>query len=272
VSSAFELFLFTPDPDFAARAVVAGVHGIVIDWERVGKEERQEAADTEINLDTVEDLIRVRAATSARILCRINPVGSGTAGEIDAAASAGADEVLVPMVRTPGDVEVALELAHGRVGIGILVETVEALGRADALGRLPLSRVYVGLNDLRIERGSPSIFTAVLDGTVERVRAASRVPFGFAGLTLPEAGDPIPCRLLAAELARLRCNFTFLRRSFRRDVAGRELEVEIPRMHDALRVASARSRAEIARDRAELELRIAEHEAEAALRRAHAHA
>lgn len=259
----FDLFLFTRDPGHAVKATAAGVDGIVIDWERTGKAERQEAADTEINSDTAEDLARVRAATDARILCRINPVGTGTSAEIEAAIEGGADEILVPMIRTTDDAEAALQLARGRVGVGILVETVPALECASSLGRLPLARAYIGLNDLGIERGSASIFTAVRDGTVERARAAFDVPFGFAGLTLPERGDPIPCRLLMAELARLRCGFTFLRRSFRRDVAGRTLEVEVPRMGEALQAAFGRPEAEIARDRRALELRIAEVESEA---------
>jgi 2-keto-3-deoxy-L-rhamnonate aldolase RhmA len=267
-----DLFLFTPDPPFAKRAVDAGVDGIVIDWEQAGKRERQESADTEINEDSVEDLRRVRAATGAPILCRINPIGSRTEAEIDAAVVAGADEVLVPMVRTGQDVEVALRSAAGRIKLGILIETCDAVEAADEIGALPLSRVYLGLNDLAIERGSPSIFSAVLDGTVERVRSAVQVPFGFAGMTLPDAGRPIPCRLLIGELARLRCSFTFLRRSFRRDVVGRDLRREITRMKEAVDAASARSRDEIAGDRAELERRIAELEAATVAFRVQAHA
>lgn len=263
VSGAFELFLFTPDPDFARRAVAAGVDGIVIDWERSGKRERQQAADTEINEDTLEDLRRVRDATSSRILCRVNAIGGGTAAEIEAAVSAGADELLIPMVRTCADVELALELARGRAGVGILVETVDAIARARELGRLPVSRVFVGLNDLAIERGTPSIFSALVDGTVDRVRSAFSAPVGLAGMTLPEAGDPLPCRLLIGELVRLRCGFTFLRRSFRRDIAGRDLGVEVPRMRDAVSAASARSAHELAEERAELEQRIRGLEAQA---------
>ena len=105
MSARLELFLFTADPDLAASAVASGVDGIVIDWERAGKQQRQLSADTEINEDTVEDLHRVRAATDARIVCRVNPVGRETAAEINAAVAAGADEVLVPMVRTADDVE-----------------------------------------------------------------------------------------------------------------------------------------------------------------------
>lgn len=256
MSSAFGLFLFTTDPDLARRAFVAGVDGIVIDWERAGKHDRQHAADTEINEDTPDDLRRVRDATPARILCRVNAIGDHTPAEIEEAMAAGADELLLPMVRTPEEVELALELAGGRVDVGILVETEGAVARAAELGRLPLSRVFVGLNDLAIERGSPSIFSPLTDGTLDRVRSAFAVPLGVAGMTVVDAGDPIPCRLLVGEFARVPCEFTFLRRSFRRDLDGRRVEVEIPRMRDALAAASTRSPNEIARDRAELKQRI----------------
>jgi hypothetical protein len=84
--------------------------------------------------------------------------------------------------------------------------------------------VYVGLNDLRIDRGSNDLFEPLIDGTVERIRAHVDGPrFGVAGLTLPDRGAPVPSRLLAAELIRLRADFTFLRRSFLADTAGRPL-------------------------------------------------
>jgi hypothetical protein len=129
---------------------------------------------------------------------------------------------------------------------------------------LPISRVFIGLNDLAIERGSASLFSALVDGTVDRVRAAFEVPVGVAGLTVPDAGDPLPCRLMLGELARLRCGYTFLRRSFRRDILGRDLHVELPRIHAALDRAARRSAAEVQGDRADLVRCV--HELEAAKR------
>lgn len=253
----FALFLFSTDPGSIRDAVDAGVRGVVVDWERLGKEERQAWADTQIGRDTLEDLVRVRACTSAPVLCRIDGYGDATAEEVEEAIEAGADEILLPMVRTREEVEAVLELLGGRCGLGILVETVAATLEAEALGRLPLSRVYVGLNDLAIERGSPSIFDAVADGTVERLRRVFHVPFGFGGLTLPDRGHPIPCRLLIGEMARLGCDFSFLRRSFHRDVRGRDPRVEIPRLLEALRQALRRSPAAVSRDREELQSAIA---------------
>ena len=247
-----DLFLFTADPGFARDAVDAGAAGVVIDWERRGKARRQDGADTEINDHTPGDLARVRAATAGRVLCRINGAGTTTADEIDRAADLGADEVLLPMVRAPWQVDLALEAASGRIGVGILVETQAAVRCADELARRPLTRVYLGLNDLRIDRGTTELFTPLVDGTVDDVRAAVTMPFGVAGLTLPDAGFPVPSRLLGAELVRVGASFTFLRRSFTADVAGRDLQVEIPRMLAGLAEAQRRTPAQVHADRAAL--------------------
>jgi hypothetical protein len=252
MSTRFDLFLFSTNPVAVCEAVAAGVAGVVIDWEQSGKAHRQRAADTEINAQTLDDLRAIRAATTARILCRINAIGATSRREIDDAVAAGVDEILLPMVRTVEEVRVALDLTRDRCGVGILVETVAAVDRAEALAALPLSRVYVGLNDLTIDRGGRCIFSAVLDGTVERVREKFSVPFGFAGMTMVHRGFPVPCRLLIAEMARLGCDFTFLRRSFHRDIQGHVPAREVPDMLWAVSAAKRRSQDDIERDRCEL--------------------
>jgi hypothetical protein len=248
----FELFLFSTDPQTIRETIAAGAAGVIVDWERAGKVERQRHADTEINEQTLADLQVVRAATGARVLCRINPFGRTTEREIEEAIAGGVDEVLLPMVRAVEEAGVTIDLVRGRCGVGILVETVDAVERAAMLGRLPLCRVYVGLNDLMIDRGETSIFSAVLDGTVARVRSHFNVPFGFAGLTVVDGGFPVPCRLLIAEMARLGCSFTFLRRSFHRDIRGRAIGEEVPRILQAVAAASERSAAAVDRDREDL--------------------
>ena len=244
----FDLCLFSTDTADIAAAVGSGVDAIVVDWETRGKVERQAGADTEINADSLDDLRRVRAATRATVICRINAVGPTTVEEVAGAAREGADEILVPMVRTPGDVERVLALAPAGVRVGILIETVDAVAEAAMLAGLPLSRVYVGLNDLAIERRSSSIFAALADGTIDRLRPLFPMPFGFGGLTLPERGCPIPCRLLIGEMARLECGFSFLRRSYKRDMRGRVPQAEIPRLRAALEQARRRSRGEVIAD------------------------
>ncbi len=249
VHKPFGLLLFATEAQFIRRAVAAGVDGIIVDCEYIGKEARQAGADTEINHHTFADLRRVRACTSGPVLCRINRYGEITAGEVEQAIAAGADEILLPMVQTASEVERVLGQVRGRCGVGILVETLPALSIVEELGQLPLSRVYLGLNDLGIARKTPNIFTAVADGTLEYVRQHFRVPFGFGGVTLPERGYPIPCQLLMGELSRLGCSFTFLRRSFWADTRGRNLNVEVPRIRAALQAADQRPAPLVARDR-----------------------
>lgn len=249
----FAPILFSTDPSEIREAVPSGIAGVIVDWENKGKGERQASADTQINYATVDDLERVRACTRAPVICRINETGAHTPLEIEAAIAAGASEVLLPMVRSPREVAEALRLARDRCGVGILVETCAAVAAAGELGRLPLSRVYVGLNDLAIDGGIRNIFWPVLGDTVERVRRHFRVPFGFAGLTVIDEGAPISCRLLIAEMARLDCQFSFLRRSYHRDIQGRSPRVEIPRMIEAVERARRRNAEQVWSDRLELE-------------------
>jgi hypothetical protein len=251
----FSLLLFSVDAALVREAVRAGVEGIVVDWESAGKSERQQGADTEINRHSVEDLRRVRAATDGLVVCRIDNSGE-TPAEIERAIDAGADELLLPMVRGVREVEAVLDQVRGRCRVGILIETQDAVARASSLCALPLSRVYLGLNDLAIDRGAPDIFRAVLDGTVERVRRACPLPFGFGGLTLPDRGRPIPCRLLIAEMARLDADYSFLRRSFYRDVHGDSLALGVARILDAVAAARDRGPARILQDHAELDAAI----------------
>ena len=245
----FELLLFSSDVRLVTSAVDAGVDAIVIDWERRGKQERQAVADTQIGHDTPRDLARVRRATSAHIICRINGVNDATAEEVETAIGEGANELLIPMVRTRSEVEFVLERVESRCAVGMLVETIAAVESIQSFSTLPLSRVYVGLNDLAIERQTPNIFTAVADETVESVRACVGAPFGFGGLTLPRRGHPIPCHLLMGEMARLGCSFSFLRRSFHRDTHGQSLPDAIAQIRAGLATAFERPAASVSLDR-----------------------
>lgn len=248
----FELILFSTDIDYIQQSVAAGVDAIIVDWERRGKIARQLGANTQINHDTLEDLYQVCASTSAKILCRINSFGVDTKQEIEAAIDAGVAEILLPMVSNAHEVITVLQQVRSRCGVGILIETNSAIAIANQLAQLPLSRVYVGLNDLAIERGSPSIFNAILDGTVERLRQTFTVPFGFAGLTLIDKGYPIACRLLVAELMRLECQFSFLRRSFLIDSNNLDLTESINNLRNAINQASQRSKQLVAYHHREL--------------------
>jgi len=252
MSGSFSLMLFSTDAVWIAQNVSAGVSAIIVDWERNGKITRQSGADTQIGVDTLEDLERVRAATAARVICRINGYGERTRHELDLAISAGADEILLPMVTSASQVTSTLDHVRDRCGVGVLIETLEAVEHAESIAALPITRAYLGLNDLAIARRSPSIFSALVDGTLAAVRPCFDVPFGFGGLTLPEKGSPVPCRLLMSLMAGNQATFSFLRRSYHRDIAGRDPRTEVPRILDAIEFACRSSDGEIARDVQEL--------------------
>jgi 2-keto-3-deoxy-L-rhamnonate aldolase RhmA len=250
LSADFEFLLFCVNPDRVREAVAAGVDAVVVDWEQWGKRARQRSLDTQINEHTLEDLRAVRTASSAPVICRVN-LGDTTAAEVENALGAGADEILLPMVTSARQVEAVLDQAAGRAEVGILIETPEAVRSARELAQLPLRRIYLGLNDLALARGTNNIFAAVADGTVERVAdtvlAAGR-RFGFAGLTLPDRGRPIPCRLLIGELIRLGASFSFLRRSFLADTEGLPMAAAVPAIREALATAAQRDAAAVAVD------------------------
>ena len=245
----FELCLFHSNLQHTLSAVQAGIPSIVIDWECKGKQLRQQNYDTQINAHTLTDLDHVRQSTDAHLICRINQIGSHTPSEVERAIRVGADEILVPMIRTPDEVELVLKIADQKVPIGILIETIDAVDCAKSLSRFPLSRVYVGLNDLAIERKSRNLFLPITDGTIDSLRPYFSCPFGFAGLTLPDLGHPIPCSLIIAELLRLEASFSFLRRSFFKDTTGKNLNLAVENLKAALQKAHSRNFDEIERDR-----------------------
>lgn len=260
-----DLFVFSTSGPAVADLVAGGATGAIVDWERRGKARRQLGEDTQINHDTPRDLRIVRSATAATVICRINPVGRSTAAEVERAVALGADELLVPMLRCVDQLDRVVDLADGRCGVAAMIETQDAVDTVDALVSRPLTRVYVGLNDLRIDRATRTsqpagLFVPMIDGTVEHVRArvaAAGHPFGVAGLTRPGAGHPIPSALLAAEMTRIGVDFTFLRRSFHADTADRDPASEVQRIHAGLAAAGARTSADRARDRAAFERAVA---------------
>lgn len=248
----FEFVLFALDKTIVRKARPSGITTCLVDWEYREKNDRQKGFDTQINRQTLDDLLWVKDNSATHVICRINSFWEKTAEEIDLAIHGGAHEILLPMVRTVREVERVLDHVKGRAGVGILVETLEAVEVAKELGKLPLSRVYVGLNDLAIERNADHIFTPILDGTLEAIRDNFSMPFGFGGVTLIGYGAPLPTHLFLAEMIRLRCSFSFLRRSFLKDLQGHSLSTSIATMQKEVERLQKRGINEIQNDRRSL--------------------
>ena len=139
--------------DLAAAPPEAHPAAVAVDWER--PDERSTWLDRRPTAAQVAALTAVRAVSPWPVVCRVNEVGPGTEDEVEQAIDLGADEVLVPMVRGEAEVERVLAAARGRVGVGIMVETPEAVDRAASLAELGVSRAFVGLLDLAVERAPP---------------------------------------------------------------------------------------------------------------------
>lgn len=235
-----QVLLFSHDPKYASAAVAAGVDRVVVDWEWRGKAERQAGWNTQINRGTADDLRAMHAAAGDRVICRINNDADRVA-ECRLAIDTGAGEVWLPMVRSIGEVEACLAGIDGRARLGVMVETREAMRLGRALSQLPLARAYIGLHDYYIDGGSTGLFEPIVDGTLDRFRDDYPGPIGFAGITRPGGGNPIPQRLLLAAMARLSCAFGVARRGFLADVPIRELGTAIDEI--ATEMARQRSRA-----------------------------
>ena len=241
-----ELMLFETSGAGAQAMIRESVPRLLVDWETVGKHTRQAGYDTEIEPQSVATLEEIAQVAPGRTWCRVNRIGPYTKQEVDEAIAAGATGIFLPMVRHPEEVDSFLRAVNERCETGILIETVDAMACLADLSQMPLSRVYFGLNDFAISRGHHFIFTAVLDGSVQRAREAfAGTPFGFGGVTAVERGDPVPCARLIEEMERLNCQFTFMRRSFRRDindVTPRELMEGVQRYWTACRNRSQMDR------------------------------
>ena len=229
-----ELFLFSHQPSMVETADKAGIDGFILDWEDRNRFQRQSIGDSVQAPDNHEDLARVSSLSQRPAWCRINEPGEWTEDEVELAIAHGADLILLPMVRKPEEVEDFLSIVSDRVQTGILVETTEACDCAAQLATLPLNRIYVGLFDLSISRNSDDLFKPLMDGTVERLRNIFHASkFGVGGLTTVDAGSPVSCLELMAHLARLGSDFTFLRNSFKHDIAGKNMQDELAAIHAA---------------------------------------
>ncbi len=228
---------------------------VAVDWERPS--ERSPEHHRRPPASHLARLAAVRAAVPWPVICRINSVGPGSEEEVERAIDLGVDEVLVPMVRHESEVEFVLRLARDRVGVGIMVETPEAVAGAASLARMGLSRAFVGLLDLAVLRDTPSVFTAIADGTIdELVEALAATTYGFGGLTDPERGHPLPARLLMGEIVRGGCSFALMRNAFVADAALSSPEGVLAAIRRELARLAARPGVEVRADREALLARI----------------
>lgn len=247
-----ELIQVTNDPSFAQRCERIGGFRIWVDLERLGKQERQAGRNTFISTHQLEDVGRVRQALrSARLMVRVNPLNEGTAAEVDAVLAQGADLLMLPMFRSPAELQAFCTIVAGRVPVVPLLETAEALASVEAWARTPgLGEIYMGLNDLHLSLGCRFMFEPLARGLVERVAGVVRaagLPFGFGGIARMDEGE-LPGRDVLAEHVRLGSSAVILSRTFHRPDAQTPFEDEVAALRSAEQALALRSPAQAQAD------------------------
>ncbi|MBT5755476.1 MAG: aldolase [Acidimicrobiaceae bacterium] len=192
-----------------------GCSAVLVDLEQSDKADRQAGFDTQISRNSIVDLRLVRQQTDLSVICRVDRQRSIDKVLISQIIEAGADELLIAMVEEPDELEAVMEFVGNEIKVGIMIETVRAVAACKELASLSPERVFLGLNDLWIERHTNSRFDALIDGTADAVaEACGTIAFGVGGATHPDLGDPLAAIHLINEINRLQADFTFLRRSF----------------------------------------------------------
>lgn len=249
-----KLFLFASNLELALQAQEAGVFSVVVDWERLGKEQRQDGHDFEINNDTPADAARLADQLDIPVTVRVNPLGPHTEEEVERALDAGARILMLPQAKTPSEVGAFTQIVGNRAKILLQIETQELVNRCEELRGMDWDFAHIGLNDLRISRNSSWLWEPVFDGTVEQVcRTLEGNAVGFGGGTIIGGGEPIPFIHLLREMARLNCGMCILRRTFKSEIPGRDMTAELEAFYAKLTAANARSQSTVEDDHRKLQ-------------------
>ena len=214
------LMFITNDHKLAEVIHAAGVQRIFVDWEVLGKKERQGHLDTVQSMHTLDDLVAVRRAVpKAEILTRLNPIHPGTQNEVDAAINAGTDLLMLPMFRTVEELETLAKFVRGRVDIIPLFETPESMSLVSKIALFEdVSELYVGLNDLHMSLKMDFIFEPLAEGLLEDFATTvkqSGKRFGFGGVARVDEGD-VSGSMVLGEHLRLASDSVILSRTFYR--------------------------------------------------------
>ncbi len=213
------LCLVTHSPDRATDAERAGVERVLVDIERIGKQQRQAGEGLFLSAAVPDDVSKVRKVLRrAELAVRVDQWHEGSRAQIDDVISRGADVVMLPMVERLDDIDAFVHEVGGKAGTWLLLETAGGLRLAESLAGRGIDEVHIGLNDLRLSLGLLTLFDAVAEGTLDPVARAVQATgamFGFGGVTSPgRTGLPVEPAIVIGEQVRLSSSMAWLGRSF----------------------------------------------------------
>jgi len=215
---AIKLMYITNNPEVAAIAEKYGVDMVWVDLETLGKAERQRNMNTIKSNHKIEDIgVISKLLKKSEMLVRVNPWNPGSEEEIEKVIAAGAERIMLPMWKTPEEVNLFLKKVNKRTATTLLLETKEAVECVDEVLKNPLlDEIHIGLNDLHLSYKLKFMFELLVNGCVENLckkMSAAGVPYGFGGIARLGAGT-IPAEMIITEHYRLGSTRAILSRSF----------------------------------------------------------
>lgn len=156
------LILISNLPNEIRLAKSVGIHTVLIDLERETKVDRQQGKGLFISDHTIEDLWLIRHAfPDLKIVTRINSLNNHSDREVENVLSAGTDALMIPFIQTHDELRKFTAYVNNRCKIIPLFETVWSVEHVEeCLNILDTDTCHFGLNDLALQQGWSSIFTA----------------------------------------------------------------------------------------------------------------
>ncbi len=240
----------------ARDALNAGVDRLFLDLERAGKQERQ-GTGTWISAQDLDDVRHYRDTfPDVEMIVRTDPWSALNRNDLEQVIAIGPSRIMLPMIGGLADVVAMCDAIGGRLPLLPLIETVASAEALPGIAALDgVTEIYVGLNDLHLDRGDSFMFQPLADGTVERLAEVSRaagLPFGFGGIARLGHGD-LDAELIIGEHVRLGSTSVMLSRKFKDRATGPfDWTGEIGRIRDAEARFRQRSAAQAEADRQDL--------------------
>ncbi len=212
------LMYITNNADLALIAEKNGVERIWVDLETLGKEKRQKNMDCVKSHHTIDDVRKMsKILTKSELLVRVNSWNINSEKEIEEVISAGAQRIMLPMWKTPDEVNKFLQLINRRTSTTLLLETKEAVCCLDEILCNPLlDEIHIGLNDLHLSYGLNFMFELLANGVVENLckkMSDAGVTYGFGGIAQIGTGT-LPAEKILIEHYRLKSTRVILSRGF----------------------------------------------------------
>lgn len=194
----------------------------LIDLENYGKKKRQRNTNSWISDHCLEDISSIKnLLPKKKVIVRVNSLNKQSKKEINDVILRGADYIMLPMFRSRDDLLLFLDFINGRAEPYPLFETSDSLLNIEnILKGLEITKIHIGLNDLKIDLGNKFIFETIYNGFLEKpinFLKKSNFNFGIGGIGRSGEGL-IPPEILMGEYVRLGSSCSILSQTFHRNL------------------------------------------------------